>query len=278
MGRHTQLARRVPEIIVLFWVVKILTTGMGEATSDFFVHRVGLTNTPALLGVAFVAGVVLAISLALQFAAGRYVAWRYWFAVTMVSVFGTMAADGVHVQLGVPYAVSSAVFAVLLAVIFALWYASEKTLSIHSIDSVRREGFYWAVVLVTFALGTATGDWTALSLNLGFLTSGVLFAVLFAVPAVGYRWFRLNEVVAFWFAYVVTRPLGASFADWVAVPPSRGGLGFGYGTVSITLTILIVGCVAYLAATRRDVPKENLEVSRPPAADRLWAGTSEPSG
>ena len=263
MGRHTQLARRVPEVIALFWVVKVLTTGMGEATSDYFVHRVGLTNTPALAGVALAAGAVLAISLAVQFTAGRYVAWRYWFAVTMVSVFGTMAADGVHVQLGVPYVVSTAFFAFVLVLVFLAWYVSEKTLSIHSITTTRREVFYWAVVLVTFALGTATGDWTALSLNLGFLASGLLFAVLISLPALGYLWFGLNEVFAFWFAYVVTRPLGASFADWLAVPASRGGLGLGYGLVSISLTVLIVLFVAYLAVTRKDVPRENATVASP---------------
>jgi uncharacterized membrane-anchored protein len=262
--------RRVPEVIATFWIVKVLTTGMGEATSDYFVHRVGLKNTTALAGVALVTGLILAVSLGLQFAARRYVAWRYWFAVTMVSVFGTMAADGVHVQLGVPYIVSSTFFAVVLAGVFVAWYASEKTLSIHSITSPRRELFYWAVVLVTFALGTATGDMTAFTLNLGFLTSGVLFAVVIAIPAVGYRWFGLNEVLAFWFAYVVTRPLGASFADWLAVPSDRGGLGLGYGTVAVTLTAIIVGFVVYLSVTRKDVPRENLaataRVQPPPSA------------
>jgi uncharacterized membrane-anchored protein len=262
--------RRVPEVIATFWIVKVLTTGMGEATSDYFVHRVGLKNTTALAGVALVTGLILAVSLALQFAARRYVAWRYWFAVTMVSVFGTMAADGVHVQLGVPYIVSSTFFAVVLAGVFVAWYASEKTLSIHSITSSRRELFYWAVVLVTFALGTATGDMTAFTLNLGFLTSGVLFAVVIAIPAVGYRWFGLNEVLAFWFAYVVTRPLGASFADWLAVPSDRGGLGLGYGTVAVTLTAIIVCFVVYLSVTRKDVPRENLattaRVQPPPSA------------
>jgi len=257
MGRHAVRARRVPEIIVLFWVVKVLTTGMGEATSDYFVHRVGLSNTKGLVVLVLVTGLVLAAALVVQFAAGRYIAWRYWLAVTMVGVFGTLAADGVHVQLGVPYIVSSAAFAVALAAVFAVWYASERTLSIHSIDSPRREAFYWAVVMVTFALGTATGDMTALSLHLGFLASGVLFTVLIAVPAVGYFWFGLNEVVAFWFAYILTRPLGASYADWLAVPKYRGGLGLGYGEVSVALTILIVVCVAYLAVTRRDAPREN---------------------
>jgi len=255
-------ASKVPEVIALFWIVKVLTTGMGEATSDYFVHRVGLGNTPALAVVALTTGALLAISLVIQLAARSYVTWRYWLAVTLVGVFGTMAADGVHVQLGVPYIVSSAFFAVVLAVIFCLWYASERTLSIHSIRTRRRELFYWAVVIATFALGTATGDMTAVTLNLGYLLSGVMFAGLIALPAIGYRWFGLNEVFAFWFAYVLTRPLGASFADWLAVSPSRGGLGLGYGTVALTLGASIVGFVTYMAVSHVDAPRDEPVVSQ----------------
>jgi uncharacterized membrane-anchored protein len=255
-------ASKVPEVTVFFWIVKVLTTGMGEATSDFFVHKVGLTNTPALAAVALITGLLLAISLVIQLAARSYVTWRYWLAVTLVGVFGTMAADGVHVQLGVPYIVSSTCFAVVLAVIFALWYASEHTLSIHSIRTQRRELFYWAVVIATFALGTATGDMTAITLNLGYFMSGVMFAGLIAVPAIGYRWFGFNEVFAFWFAYVVTRPLGASFADWLSVSPSRGGVGLGYGTVALILGALIVAFVTYLAISHADAPRDELAVTQ----------------
>jgi uncharacterized membrane-anchored protein len=172
----------------------------------------------------------------------------------MVSVFGTMAADSLHVGLGVPYAVSTACFAAALTVVFVVWFASERTLSIHSIDTPRREVFYWVAVMATFALGTATGDLTATTLGLGYLASGLVFAVLILLPAVARRWLGLGEVAAFWAAYVLTRPLGASFADWLAVPPSRGGLGLGDGVVSIVLTLAIVVLVGYLMVTGRDAP------------------------
>jgi uncharacterized membrane-anchored protein len=232
---------KVPEITALFWIVKVLTTGMGEATSDFFV----LHFDPV---VAVVVGfLVFAAALALQFAVRRYLPWVYWFAVVMVSVFGTMAADVTHIVLGVPYAISAATFAVALAVIFIAWYRVEGTLSIHSITTRRREAFYWATVLVTFALGTAVGDFTATTLHLGYLASGIAFAVVIAIPAVAFRWFRLNAVAAFWFAYIVTRPLGASFADWMGVSTARGGLDWGTGPVSLVLTSIIAVLVAVLS-------------------------------
>jgi uncharacterized membrane-anchored protein len=251
LGRKTAI--KVPELTVFFWVIKVLSTGMGEATSDFFVHRVGLTNKLGLVGLVFVAGIGLALALIWQISTFQYFAWAYWLAVVMVSVFGTMAADGVHFVLGIPYLVSSILLALVLAGIFVAWYATERTLSIHSIYTLRREIFYWAVVLATFAVGTAVGDMTAYTLRLGFFSSGLLFAGLIAVPAIAYRWLRLNGVLAFWCAYVLTRPLGASFADWLAVSPGRGGLGLGYGLVSICSSTLILALVGYLAITRLDV-------------------------
>jgi uncharacterized membrane-anchored protein len=171
----------------------------------------------------------------------------------MVSVFGTMAADVLHVGLGIPYLVSTAVFTVALAAVFAVWYATEKTLSIHSIHTRRREAFYWATVLTTFALGTAAGDMTATTMGLGYFASGVMFAVVIAIPAIAHWKAGLNAIVAFWFAYIVTRPLGASFADWMGVPHSRTGLGLGTGPVSLVLAVVIIGFVGYLTATRKDV-------------------------
>jgi uncharacterized membrane-anchored protein len=246
---------KVPEITIYFWIIKILTTGMGETLSDFFIHRVGLTNKPALVAIALGTGLVLAICLLLQFRAPGYVPWTYWLAIAMVSVFGTMAADGVHVVLNVPYVVSSIFFAIVLAGCFAVWYQFEKTLSIHSITTFRREFFYWTVVMTTFALGTATGDMTAYSLHLGFLSSGLLFAALFALPALAYWKLGLNEVVAFWFAYIITRPLGASFADWFA-GSTHGALAWGYGPVALVLIVFIACFVGYLTVSRKDVPKE----------------------
>jgi len=163
-----------------------------------------------------------------------------------------MAADVLHIKFGVPYEASTALFAVVLAVVFSAWYASEKTLSIHSIFTTRRELFYWCTVISTFALGTAAGDMTATSLHLRYLRSGVLFAVLIAVPAVAYRLLRRNESFLFWFAYILTRPLGASFADWTGKPHSVGGLAWGDGIVSLVLAILIVAFVGYLTVTGRD--------------------------
>ena len=270
MGRADRRFVKVPEVTLYFWLIKVLTTAMGEATSDYFVHRVGLKNTPALAGIAFLTGIVLALSLALQLSTSRYRAWPYWLAVAMVAVFGTMAADAVHVVLGVPYVVSSAVFAVVLATIFWAWHASERSLSIHSIYTPRREFFYWAVVMATFALGTAVGDMTAIAFHLGYLASGVLFTVFMAVPAVGYWRFGWNGVFAFWFAYVLTRPLGASYADWFAFPRDAGGLGVGHGAVAIALTLVIVALVAYVARTRKDVPK--VDVVDVPASPDVDAG------
>src|SRR5581483_9402709 len=194
---------------------------------------------------------------ALQARARRYVAWIYWLAVVMVSIFGTMAADVLHVGFGVPYAVSTVFYVVVLAGVFIAWQRSEKTLSIHSITSVRREAFYWTTVCATFALGTATGDLTARTVNLGYLTSGVLFAAVMLIPAIGYRYARLNGIFAFWFAYVVTRPLGASFADWLGVSHARGGLGVGTGLVSVVLAAAIAILVGYLAVTKCDIRPAN---------------------
>ncbi len=235
--------RKVPEVTVAFWIAKVLTTGMGEATSDFLVHQLA-----PIVAVA-IGAVGLTISLVLQFAVGRYNAWIYWLAVAMVAIFGTMAADFLHVELLVPYVISTGFFVVVLAAVFIVWYRSERTLSIHSIDNPRREAFYWLTVMATFALGTAAGDMTATTLHLGYFVSGVAFTVLIAVPAVAHRWFSLNAIVAFWFAYIVTRPLGASFADWLGVSHARGGLNWGTGGVSIGMAILIIGVVAYLAAS-----------------------------
>jgi uncharacterized membrane-anchored protein len=248
-------ARKVPEITILFWIVKLLTTAMGEATSDFLVFRIN-SYVAVTLG-----AIGLVVALVLQFSVHKYVAWIYWLTAVMVAIFGTMAADVLHIELGVPYIVSTIGFAVALAVIFIAWHASEKTLSIHSITNRRRELFYWATVLATFALGTAAGDMTATTMHLGYFSSGILFAGLIALPAVAYWKFGLNEVAAFWAAYILTRPLGASIADWMGKPHSSGGLGFGDGHVSLVLTLLIVAFVGYMTVSHRTV-KYPLEQSR----------------
>jgi len=185
----------------------------------------------------------------------------YWLAVAMVAVFGTMAADVLHIQFGVPYVVSTILFAAGLAVVFSAWYRAERTLSIHSIVTRRRETFYWAAVLATFAMGTAAGDLAAYTAHLGFLSAGILFAAVFAIPAVGYFATDLNAIFAFWFAYILTRPVGASFADWAGKPRHAGGLGYGDGPVTAILAALIVALVGYLAVTHTD--EETTRPGRP---------------
>jgi uncharacterized membrane-anchored protein len=248
-ARAAQRALRVPEITAQFWIVKALSTALGESTSDFLVRVLGPVPAVGLGFVAFVA------ALAVQFSLRRYLAWSYWFAVVMVGVFGTMAADVMHVGFGVPYLASAALCGLVLLAVFLLWHRTERTLSIHSIDTARREVFYWAAVIATFAFGTATGDLTATQLPLGYSGSIVLFAVVILVPAIGFRWLRWNSIFCFWFAYVVTRPLGASVADWLGKPTDAGGVGIGDGPVSAVLALLIIGFVGYLAVTRRDVQR-----------------------
>jgi uncharacterized membrane-anchored protein len=241
---------KVPEVTAFFWIVKALTTAMGESTSDFLVHSLVPEIAVVLGGIAFV------IALYLQFSKDRYVPWAYWLAVAMVGVFGTMAADVLHVGLGVPYIVSTVFYAIVLAVVFRAWYVSEGTLSIHSITTPRRELFYWAAVLATFALGTAAGDLTAVTFGLGYFGSILLFGAIIAIPALGYFRFGMNSILAFWLAYVVTRPVGASVADWLAVSSARGGLALGTGPVSLVLAAAIAGFVYYLARTGRDTPPD----------------------
>jgi len=251
---------KVPEITAFFWVVKALTTGMGESTSDFLVHGMVPELAVVLGGIAF------AVALFLQFSSNRYVPWRYWLAVSMVGVFGTMCADVLHVGLGVPYIASTIFYAIVLALVFRTWYWVEGTLSIHSVTTERRELFYWAAVLATFALGTAAGDLTAVTFGLGFFASGLLFAAIIAVPAIGYFRFGMSSILAFWFAYVVTRPLGASFADWLAVSSARGGLALGTGLVSFVLAAAIAGLVWFLSSTGADTPADQRNPLRSPAA------------
>jgi uncharacterized membrane-anchored protein len=241
---------------------------MGESTSDFSVHAMN----PVLAVVLGFCG--FAVALSLQFWVRRYIAWTYWLAVVGVGVFGTMAADVLHVRFGVPYSVSSALYAVVLVAVFVSWQQTEKTLSFHTVDTPRREAFYWAAVVATFAMGTALGDLTAITAGLGYLSSGLLFAAVIAVPAVGHWRFGWNAIFSFWFAYVATRPLGASVADWIGKPVSAGGLGLGAGTVVLALAIVIFCLVGYLAITRRDV-QSVAEVPR--VADDGRLGLVEPS-
>ncbi|MFC0430936.1 hypothetical protein [Kutzneria buriramensis] len=252
MPRAAQLERvatKVPEITASFWVIKVLTTGVGETASDYLFHQFAplVAISTGLIG--------LVSALIAQFRARRYIPWVYWSAAGMVSVFGTMVADVVHVGLGVPYLTLTIVYSLAVAVLFAAWYASERTLSIHTIVTRRRESFYWATVLATFALGTAVGDLTAKTMQLGFLASVGIFAVAIALPAIAHRALGLNAIAAFWLAYIVTRPLGASYADWFAGPTSDGGLGLGTGPVTLVGLVAIVAAVVYVTKRQVGVPE-----------------------
>lgn len=234
-----QFAVKVPEVTVLFWATKIVTTALGEAVSDYL----AATFNPVLaVGATFV---VFAVVIVAQLVARRYIPWLYWLAVTMVAIFGTMAADVLHVALGVPYAVTSVGFAVILAAVLVAWRLTMGTLSIHTVRRGPRELFYWATVCATFALGTAAGDLVATVFRLGYLGAGVAFAIIICIPWAGYRLLHWNAIGTFWFAYVVTRPLGASFADWFGAPRGMdGALGLGHGPVGLALVVVVAVLVA----------------------------------
>jgi uncharacterized membrane-anchored protein len=248
-------AAKVPEVIFLFWVLKVLTTAGGEATSDYLKTYGNIKGGGVEVG-------LFGVGLVLQYCTRRYRAFAYWFLAYAIAIFGTGVADFLHLDVHIPYAGTTVMWAVILAVIFWLWHHSEGTLSIHSITTQRRESFYWATVFATFALGTALGDFTATSLHLGYLASGILFSVVILLPALAWRQFSLNGVAAFWMSYVVTRPLGASFADYISKPPSISGINFGDGPTAIVFAIAVFILVSYLAVARPDI-------QRPPTAPDL---------
>jgi uncharacterized membrane-anchored protein len=234
----------VPEVFVVFWAIKLLTTGIGETGSDFL----GTWNLGAA-GVIGIGGFFAALRW--QTRATTYHPVRYWVTVLMVAVFGTMIADGPHVVLGTPYYVDALVYLGLLTALLTWWQRSEGTLSVHSIVTSRRERFYWATVLLTFGLGTALGDTTATNLHLGYWRSVALFAALMLVPIIAWR-LGANAVVCFWAAYSLTRPLGASVADGLAVSHARGGLGWTTGVVTAVGLALFAALVANVALTHSD--------------------------
>jgi uncharacterized membrane-anchored protein len=240
------VAAKVPEIIVLFWVVKILTTAGGEATSDFLKKWGNIGGGATELA-------LFAIGLLLQFGTRRYRAFSYWFLAYAIAIIGTGVSDFLHLDVHIPYAGTTTLWAVVLAVIFWMWHHNEGTLSIHSVTTQRREGYYWATVFATFALGTALGDLTAVAFGLGYLASGILFSVVIMIPAVAHWRLGLNSIAAFWFAYVITRPLGASFADYISKPRKMSGIGFGDGQTALVFTIAVAILVAYLAISRPDI-------------------------
>lgn len=242
------VAAKVPEVILLFWVVKILTTAGGEATSDYL-KTLGNIKGGGTEVVLFLVAFVI------QFCTRRYRAFSYWLLAYAIAIFGTGVSDFLHLDVHIPYAGTTLLWAAVLLVTFWIWQRSEGTLSIHSITTQRRELFYWTTVFSTFALGTALGDFTATSLNLGYLSSGILFGVVILIPALAWWRFNLNHIAAFWMSYVVTRPLGASFADYISKPQHISGINFGDGPTSVVFAVAVFVLVTYLAVLRPDIQK-----------------------
>jgi len=255
---------KVPAVKPYFWVLKLLTTAMGEAMSDFVVLDVN-----RYLGVVL-GFLVFVVAIVWQFRTPQYRTWPYWTAVSMVAVFGTMAADVMHVVLGLPYMVSAVFYAVCLIVTFVTWYRVERTLNIHSIVTPRREVFYWLAVIFTFAMGTALGDLFATTFHLGYLTSAFVFAAAICVPLVAWR-LGASPVLTFWVAYILTRPIGASFADFFGMPKDVSGMGYGHGAVAVVTLIVVVAFIAYLARSGIDRPE-----AAPATGPAVPAGYGQP--
>jgi uncharacterized membrane-anchored protein len=243
-----QLLNKVPEVTLYFWIIKVMATTVGETAADFLNTNLNL----GLTGTTLVMGVLLVVALVFQFRSRRYVPGLYWLAVVLISIVGTLITDNLVDNFGVSLRTTTVLFAAALAVTFGAWYASEKTLSIHTIHTTRREGFYWAAILFTFALGTAAGDLAAEGLSLGYSTAALGFGALIALVALAHYGFRLNAVLAFWIAYILTRPLGASVGDYLSQPGDNGGLGLGTVGTSALFLVTILGVVIYLSVTRKD--------------------------
>jgi uncharacterized membrane-anchored protein len=242
------MLNKVPLVTLYFWVIKIMATTVGETAADFLNTKLnlGLTHTSLVMGALLIAALVI------QFRKDRYVPWIYWVAVVLISVVGTLITDNLSDNFGVPLPLSATGFAIALAATFFIWYAIEKTLSIHTIFTMRRELFYWAAILFTFALGTAAGDLLAEQLKLGYLYSAMVFGAGIALTYAAYRIFNLNAVAAFWIAYILTRPFGASLGDLLSQPSSNGGLGLDtVGTSALFLTVILGLIIAMTKAQRR---------------------------
>ena len=239
---------KVPEVTVYFWFIKVLCTTVGETAADYLNDNLGMGLTKT----TYIMGTLLIISLIFQFKVKKYVPGIYWLTVVLISVVGTLITDNLTDNLNIPLQTTTIVFAVALAATFAAWYASEKTLSIHSIFTIRREAFYWLTILFTFALGTAAGDLTAEKLNVGYWPSALLFGAVIAAVAVTHKVLGLNAVLSFWIAYVLTRPLGASIGDYLSQATTDGGLGLGPNKTSAIFLAAILGLVVFLTVSRRD--------------------------
>ncbi len=247
--KFRQMLNKVPEITLFFWIIKILCTTVGESAADFLNTNLNL----GLNGTSLVMGILLIVVLIFQFKTKKYTPSIYWLAVVLISVVGTLITDNLTDNLGISLIITTIVFAIALALTFIIWYAQEKTLSIHKIDTRKREAFYWLAILFTFALGTAAGDLLAEKLALGYLLSAFIFALAIALVYVAYKIFKLNPVLAFWIAYILTRPLGASIGDYLASPIDDGGLALGTALTSGIFLLAILATVIYLTKTKKDV-------------------------
>jgi uncharacterized membrane-anchored protein len=239
---------KVPEVTIFFWVIKILATTVGETAADYLGEHLNLSLT----SVTYVMSALLIAALVFQFRAREYVPPIYWLAVVLISIVGTLITDNMVDNFGISLNTTTAVFTVAMLVTFGVWYAQEKTLSIHSINTRRREAFYWLAILFTFALGTAAGDLVAESLDLGYWRSALMFAAMIGLVALACFKVGLNSVLAFWIAYVLTRPLGASMGDYMSQPRENGGLALGTTTTSLIFLATILAVVVYLTTTRVD--------------------------
>jgi uncharacterized membrane-anchored protein len=252
-----RMLNKVPEVTLVFWVIKVLATTVGETAADFLNVDLGL----GLTATSIVMAVLLIAALIAQFELRRYIPAVYWLSVVLISVVGTLITDNLTDSAGVPLWITTVVFAVALAVTFLVWFRLEKTLSIHSIFTTRRETFYWLAVLFTFALGTAAGDLVAESLNLGFFVALLVFAAAIALVAIAYFVFHIDAVLAFWIAYVLTRPLGASTGDLLSQPIADGGLGLGTTGTSALFLAVIVALVIVLTVRNPRVGAVSAEVA-----------------
>ncbi len=246
--KNNKMLSKVPQITVFFWIIKVLCTTVGETASDFLNVNLGL----GLTGTSIIAGLLLAVVLTLQFKSKKYIPGIYWLTVVLISVFGTLVTDNMTDAIGIPLEISTIVFTLLLAMTFIAWYASEKTLAIHSIFTSRREAFYWLAILFTFALGTAAGDLMAESLGLGYLVTGIIVVSVVVLDGIAYK-LGLDSVLSFWIAYIMTRPLGASLGDYLSQPVKFGGLGLGATITSFIFLAAILVTVFYLAITKKDL-------------------------
>src|SRR3954467_8204753 len=244
-----QMLNKVPEVTFYFWVIKVLCTTVGETASDYLSDNVGLGLTKT----TYITATALIVTLVFQFRLRRYVAPVYWLGIVLISVVGTQITDNLTDNHGVSLVTTTTIFSVVLAIVFAIWWGIERTLSIHTIYTTRREGFYWLAGLFTFALGTAAGDLTAERLNVGYAWSVAIFAGAIALVTIAHYRFRLNAVLAFWIAYILTRPLGASIGDELSQARKDGGLGLGTSVTSALFLAAILVVVTYLALTKRDV-------------------------